>query len=187
MRTIRSTIRGSSGRTVDDRRAAPDHAQRVVRSCRAAFRVAPIFLFRSALPVYSGRRPRPEPRRRHQRHPAEGVCRRRVRQLRPHAATSQGHRRLQDGQLRPRLAQSQMNLRVSKSFHARRARARRGDRRGLQPVQRHQPERHPRDQSPGDHADDRRRRPDAAPADTVLGRLPAPEQRVGQLGFRFSF
>ena len=86
-------------------------------------------------------------------------------------------------------AQSQLNLRVSKVFRDW-PRQRRSHRRGLQPVQRHQPEQHRRRAL-------RRIAPSSTTtgaADTTLlqpasfsGDSQRPEQRVGQIGLRFSF
>ena len=67
------------------------------------------------------------------------------------------------------LAQSQFNLRLSKSFRLRRQDAHRGDRRCVQRVQRAEPRHRHDQQSPLIVPTTGARRPDAAPADLVLG------------------
>ena len=121
-------------------------------------RIAPIFLFRSALPVnlIDGRDLNLDGDAR--RHPGQGVRGRLVRSERRRLGSPddvQGARQLRDGELRPRhVADADEPARLE-GVQPRRPRARRGDRRDLQPVQRHQPERLP---GARQHPDDRRRR-----------------------------
>ena len=80
------------------------------------FRVAPIFIFRSALPVYLGRRRRPEPGRRAERPAgARGRVRRlRQQRRREDSRTSAPATTINCGR---GAAFSQLNLRVSRTFH----------------------------------------------------------------------
>ena len=116
IRTTRSTIRVSSARTstTDARHRVTAQRHRCRR--RAAFRVAPFFLLPLGAAGAPDRRPRPEPGRRHHRHPDDGLSRRRDTTLEP-----QHRRRVKAiGDCKTvncgrGAVQSQINLRVSKS------------------------------------------------------------------------
>ena len=136
--------------------------------------VAPFFLFRSALPVYliDGRDLNLDGDINDI--PATAYRAVELRHGHAHDGRSKQDGDVQDRELRPVLAQSQLNLRVSKSFRARRPHAHRSDRRGVQPVQRAEPgicrPRNRRVINPTTGAAGS----DAAAADVVLGRRAAP-------------
>ncbi len=99
--------------------------------------------------------------------------------------TVEGDRHLRHGQLRPRLLSDADERAPLEAVPPRRPRQRRGDRRDLQPVQQHQPERlpHARDRSD----DGAPQMPTLLQPATYSGDFRRPEQRVGQLGLRFTF
>ena len=173
----------------DHRRAAPDQPVGASFQMPCGIRIAPIFLFRSALPVEPDRRPRPQPRRR--RHSTSRPRRIAV-DRRSNAATGtrptiEEFGALRDRELRPRhVAQTQINMRVLEGVPPRAA-ARNVEAIGevFNLFNAHQPERLPTATAVNvlvattGAAECRR----CSQPTTFSGDFRRPEQRVGQLGF----
>ena len=137
-RTIRSTIRVQFGpnRTTDARHRISLSA---VFQLPGGFHVAPIFFYPLGAAGLSDRRPRSQPRRRRDGDPGAGVRGRPASTRTPASSTIKEIGACETVNCGRGWAQSQMNLRVSKTFRLGGRARHRGDRRDLQPVQRHQP------------------------------------------------
>ena len=176
----RAALRRPAGLRSDEphRRAAHGLGRAWSGRCHGASRVAPIFLFRSALPVSITEGIDLNGNGENNDLPAQGLCVRRRRQR------AEGDRRLRDVELRPRrraLADEPARREV---VPAARDDAHRSDRRDLQPVQREQPGRvhgHAGCWAP------ELPNPDFLQPTEYSGDFQNPEQRVGQIGFRFTF
>ena len=145
---------------------------------KGGFTVSPIFLFRSALPVAIIEGLDTNQNGERNDLPVKAYQFDGVRQ------SSEGDRQLRDVELRPwRIADADESARVE-GVPPLPQLSRGGDRRGLQPVQREEPGdvRHP----DGCSATERRTRISCS-RPNIRGDFQNPEQRVGQIGFRFTF
>ena len=172
---------GPAGRT-DSRHRATISA---IIDLPMGFHVAPIWRYRSALPVATIARRRPQSERREQRHPDRSIRLRWVEQRRD--GEVEGSRRVHDGQLRPRRVAVGDQPARDQVVPPDGQRPRRGDRRGVQPVQRLEPERVSTSNSSRAPSRQRTRTPISCARQRYSGDFQQPEQRIGQFGFRFSF